>query len=55
MNDENGALLAEIHVPESKEMRTLKTKMAKVKSGVYNLCVVAANDNPVEIDWISFE
>ncbi|WP_346857967.1 family 43 glycosylhydrolase [uncultured Draconibacterium sp.] len=51
----DGHVLAEIDVPESKEMTVSKTKINKVEPGIYNIFVVAANDNPVEIDWISFE
>jgi len=51
----DGPVLAEINVPESKEMTVSKTKINKVEAGIHNIFVVAANDNPVEIDWISFE
>ena len=51
----DGPVLAEINVPESKEMTVSKTKIRKVEPGIHNIFVVAANDNPVEIDWISFE
>jgi GH43 family beta-xylosidase len=51
----DGPVLAEISVPEGSEMTVSKTKMKKVKPGIHNLFVVAANNNPVEIDWISFE
>jgi len=55
MDGIGGPLLAEINVPESKEMQTFTTKVAKVKSGVHNLFVVLSDDNPLEIDWIRFE
>ncbi|WP_321372607.1 family 43 glycosylhydrolase [uncultured Draconibacterium sp.] len=51
----DGPVLAEISVPEGSEMTVSKTKISKVKPGIHNIFVVAANDNPVEIDWISFE
>ena len=51
----DGPVLAEISVPKGTEMTVSKTKMKKVKPGIHNLFVVAANNNPVEIDWISFE
>ena len=51
----DGPVLAEISVPESAEMTVMKTKISKVKPGIHNLFVVAVNDNPIEIDWISFE
>ena len=55
INAVDGPVLAEIEVPESNEMTVSKTKIGKVKPGIHNLFVVAANDNPVVIDWISFE
>ena len=51
----DGPVLTEINVPKSKEMTVSKTKINKVEAGIHNIFVVAANDNPVEIDWISFE
>jgi GH43 family beta-xylosidase len=51
----DGPVLAEISVPASNEMTVSQTKMKKVEPGIHNIFVVAANNNPVEIDWISFE
>lgn len=50
----DGPVLAEINVSKSKEMTVSSTKINNVKPGVHNIFVVAANNNPVEIDWISF-
>lgn len=55
MDGISGPLLANINIPESKEMRIFTTKVTKVKPGVHKLFVVLLNDNSVEIDWIRFE
>ena len=50
----DGMLLAEVKIPESTDLKTLETRLLKYQKGSHNLVVVLKENNPVEIDWISF-
>jgi len=42
-------------IPAGNGWNTIKAKVSKSKKGVQNLVVTSMNNNPVEIDWISFK
>jgi len=55
LNSTNGPIIAILNVPKSDDWQTVKVSGSKLKPGVQNLVLSAANNNPVEVDWISFE
>ena len=55
LNSVNGPVVATVNVPKGNDWQTVKVSASKLKSGVQNLVVSSANNNPVEIDWIRFE
>ena len=55
LNSTNGPIIAIVNVPKGNDWQTVKVSGSKLKPGVQNLVLSAANNNPVEVDWISFE
>lgn len=55
LNNNLGPVISEIKVPAGGGWNTVKAKVSKSKKGVQNLVVTSINNNPVEIDWISFK
>lgn len=55
LNSIDGPVVATVNVPKGNDWQTLKVSASKLKSGVQNLVVSSANNNPVEVDWIRFE
>lgn len=51
----NGALIAEIAIPKSEELKEFKTKVSNVQKGIQHLFVVMKSGASAEIDWILFE
>jgi hypothetical protein len=49
-----GTLLAEVKIPESNDLITVDARVSKYQKGIHNLVVVLKDNNPVEIDWVSF-
>ena len=50
----DGPLLAEVKIPKGTGWNTIDTRIMKYQKGVHNLFVSLKDNNPVEIDWISF-
>lgn len=50
----DGPLLAEVKIPKGSGWTTIDTRLLKYQKGVHNLFVSLKDNNPVEIDWISF-
>jgi hypothetical protein len=50
----DGPLLAEVKIPKGTGWTTIDTRLLKYQKGVHNLFVSLKDNNPVEIDWISF-
>jgi hypothetical protein len=55
LNSINGAVIAKVNIPKGLDWQTVKVPVSKIKSGIQNLVVVSADNNAVEVDWISFE
>jgi hypothetical protein len=55
LNSVDGKLISEIKIPKGKAMNLVQAKVAAPIKGINNLTVVLKDDNPVEIDWLSFE
>jgi hypothetical protein len=51
----SGPVLAEINIPVSGAMETLKAPVLKFRAGVQDLFMVWKGNGPAEIDWIKFE
>lgn len=54
LNDVEGPVVAEIEIPESDDWNSIKAPLSSSIRGVQNLVVVLNDNNPVEIDWVSF-
>jgi len=48
-------LLATVQVPAGNKLKVVKVPVSGLKQGVQNLVVVSKNNNPVAVDWVSFE
>jgi len=55
LNSADGPVVAEAHIPKGEEWKTIKVPVTGLKQGVQNLVVSLNDNNPVEVDWISFE
>jgi hypothetical protein len=55
LNSMNGPVVAKVNIPKGNGWQTVKVSASKLKPGVQNLVVSSTNNNPVELDWISFE
>lgn len=51
----NGAIIAEIKIPKSKDLVEVKSKVLNVQQGVQHVFVVMKSGGEAEIDWILFE
>jgi hypothetical protein len=51
----NGPLLAEVRITKGSEWKTIESRGLKYQSGIHNLVVILKDNNPVEMDWISFK
>jgi Glycosyl hydrolases family 43/Carbohydrate binding module (family 6) len=54
LNSVNGSVVAKVNIPKGENWQMIKLPVSGLKPGVQNL-VVSSVDNPVEMDWISFE
>lgn len=52
---QNGQLSAKIKIPASARWTTARVNVSGIQSGVKNITVKNAGNNPLEIDWISFK
>jgi hypothetical protein len=50
----DGVLLAEVRIPASAEFKIIDSRLLKYQKGIHNLVVVLKDNNPVEVDWVSF-
>jgi hypothetical protein len=50
-----GKPVSELKIPRGKSMNEVKAKVNLPAQGVHNLVIVSKDNNPVEVDWISFE
>ncbi|NDV81607.1 family 43 glycosylhydrolase [Bacteroides sp. 51] len=50
-----GPVIAEIKLPELKRSLLIESPVIKEIKGIRNLFVVSLNNQPLEVDWISFE
>lgn len=55
LNSANGPIIAIVNVPKGDDWQTVKVSGSKFKLGIQNLVLSTTNNNPVEVDWISFE
>ena len=51
----NGILLAEVKIPITTGWNTVEARLSKYQKGIHNLVVGLKDNNPVEVDWISFK
>jgi hypothetical protein len=51
----DGPIMAEIKIPKSTGWNTVNSRLSKIQPGIHNLALSLKDDNPVEIDWISFK
>jgi hypothetical protein len=54
-DNEQGPLLSRVKIPGSKEWQDIVAKITEFHPGIHNLVVSSADDNRVEVDWISFK
>jgi len=50
-----GQIISEVKIPGGKALNTIETEVSKIPHGIHNLILVLKDDNPVEIDWVSFK
>jgi len=55
LNSLNGSVVANVNISKGDDWQTVKASISKLKQGVQNLVVSSKNNDPVEVDWISFE
>jgi len=55
LNSANGPVLAKVSIPKGEAWSNVNAKVSGIKAGVQNLVVTSDDNNPVEVDWISFE
>lgn len=55
LNDINSKSIATIKLPAGNQWQIFKYKVNALKKDVYNLIIVSASDNNIEVDWVSFE
>lgn len=48
-------IIAKVNIQKSNEWQTIKVPVSKLKPGVQNMVILSSGNNPVEIDWLSFE
>ncbi len=51
----SGKIIAEITIPKSEDWTEITTKIKTKSKGIKNLFIQSKTDNPIEIDWITFE
>ena len=52
---EDGPVLGRLTIAPGREWTTVRAAAANVPAGVHDLFVLQTGENPVELDWISFE
>jgi hypothetical protein len=55
LNGVDGPLLSKVSIPKTKNWTTVEAMLIGFQKGVYNLMVVASDNRPVEIDWVTFK
>ena len=55
LNSLSGPLLAEIKIPANNDWSVIDTKLKYFDKGIQNLVVKAAEDQLIEVDWLSFK
>ena len=55
LNSATGPVVANVTIPKGQDWKTIKAPVSKLKQGSQNLVVTSGSNNPVEVDWISFE
>ena len=48
-------LPAEVKLPKGSSLNTINSRVAKYQKGIHNLVVVLKDNNPVEVDRVSFK
>jgi len=51
----SGSAVAKVNIPKGEGWQTIKGMVSGLKAGVQNVVVSSVDNNPVEVDWISFE
>lgn len=55
LNSIKGPVIAKINIPKSESWKNIKVPVKGLKPGVHNLVVSLVDNNPVEVDWVSFK
>jgi len=55
LNSTNGPVVAKANIPHGNKWQIVKVPVSGLKPGIQNLVVYSIDNNPVEVDWISFE
>jgi hypothetical protein len=55
MDKVDGTLIAEVKIPKGSAWTTIDSKLLKKQNGIHNLVVLLKDNNPADIDWITFE
>jgi hypothetical protein len=55
LDKSDGPILAEVQITKGSEWKTIESRVIKYQSGIHNLVVILKDNNPVELDWISFK
>jgi beta-xylosidase len=55
LNSVDGPVVAKVYISQGEGWRTIKVPVTGLKHGIQNLVMSLTDNNPVEVDWISFE
>jgi hypothetical protein len=54
LNNAQGPVIAQVKIPESNEMKDIRTALSTFKPGIHHL-IISSRDNAMEVDWIRFD
>jgi hypothetical protein len=55
LHNVDGPVIAQVKIPDDDKWNIVKAPLSGLRSGLQNLVVSLKDNNPVEVDWISFE
>ena len=55
LNNAEGPVIALVKIPAGNEWNDVEAPLSGLKHGIQNLIVLSKENNPVEVDWISFK
>ena len=55
MDKADGPLLAVVKIEKTADWKLIQSKLASVPSRIHDLVITQKGNDPVDLDWISFE